>query len=293
MDDFAGTILAARIKAGLTQSQVAAAAGLTASYLSFIENRKRPPPSDEVVTRLARVLKVPDRRLVELAHYERAPAPLRRRLQSLDASLRRERRSRLNFLRSLFGPLFGEAGTWFESTVDSIIPSPARRRYLREIYRALGRKGIDHADRLARFLESLPAKERREFLAALPAAAGRRGGASAAPAERDAPPDPGRPAGGPYVLVAPVAMVEANVEQGDRLVVDPSTTPENGDLVVVREAGGWFLARVERTGSGWRVHGRGEAEAPMDDPSWKERWRRAGAGVVVEIRRRLRPNRAE
>lgn len=291
MDDFAGTILAARMKAGLTQSQVAAAAGLTASYLSFLENRKRPPPSDEVVSRLAKVLRLPDRRLVELAHYDRAPAPLRRRLQSLDESLRRERRSRLHFLRSLLAPLLGEAGAWFETTIDAIVPSPARRRYLREIYRALGRKGLDHADRVARLLEALPAKERREFLAALPAAAGSRSGAQSAPEERYAPPD--SEASEPYVLVAPAACAEGNVERGDRLVVDPAALPEDGDLVVVREAGGWSLARVERTGAGWRVTKRGEAETPLDEAAWWERWRRSGAGVVVEIRRRLRGNRAE
>ncbi|MHC4224682.1 MAG: helix-turn-helix domain-containing protein, partial [Planctomycetota bacterium] len=37
MQDFAALLLGARTRAGLTQAQVAIAAGLTPSYLSFIE----------------------------------------------------------------------------------------------------------------------------------------------------------------------------------------------------------------------------------------------------------------
>ena len=46
MDNFASVLLTARKRSGLTQAHLYVSAWLTPSYLSFIENRKKPPASD-------------------------------------------------------------------------------------------------------------------------------------------------------------------------------------------------------------------------------------------------------
>lgn len=169
MSDFAALLLEARTKRGMTQAEVALAAGLTPSYLSFIENRKKPPPSDEVCERLATVLGIPARRLIEVAHFERAPPTVRNKLRSLTRTLRRERRSRLRVLKALLNPfLFAGPPGYLESTVDSLSIPTSKRRRIREVLRALGRRNADHEEEVSRLLEELPERERSALLEALP-----------------------------------------------------------------------------------------------------------------------------
>lgn len=48
LDAFAGNLKAARTRAGLTQSALAAAAGVRESYVSMLERGQRNPPLDTI-----------------------------------------------------------------------------------------------------------------------------------------------------------------------------------------------------------------------------------------------------
>jgi len=132
MEDFAAVLIQARRRTGLTQAQVATVAGLTPSYLSLLENRKKPPPSDEVCRSLAVALRISAKRLLDLAHIQRAPESVRTEVRSLRHSLKRERRSRTRASRALLSPfLFAGPPGYLESALDTLQISPARRRRLR------------------------------------------------------------------------------------------------------------------------------------------------------------------
>jgi transcriptional regulator with XRE-family HTH domain len=283
VEDFAAILGEARAGKGLTQAQLALAAGLTASYVSFLENRKKPPPSDDVCERLARVLEIPARRLLEVAHMERAPTTVRRRLQSLASTLRRERRSRRRALESLLSPflLQGPPG-YLEGALDTLSTIPARRRRrIREVLDAIGRRNVDREGEISRIVDGLPEEERTALLEALPRLLGRAGRAApegvsapAAPPVRPtveplfyAPPDPAK-ARGRYVLEVTVGMARASdaLRPGDLIVVDPMLPPKAGDLVVLRSEAGTLLRA-----------------APPDGRELEGQ-----AGTVVEMRRRLR-----
>ncbi len=262
MEDFAGLLIAAREKARLTQAFVAQSAGLTPSYLSFIENRKKPPPSDEVCRRLAEVLGLPPRKLIEVAHLERAPETVRRRVKSLRHTLRRERRSRRRVLESLLSPfLFRGPPGYVDSALDAVGIDKRRQKRIREALAAVGRRHQDRAVKVAKIVEDLPERDRRALLEALPGLL----------KEGELPPTPSPPTSPPegaYLLACDAAMAasapEGELREGDRLLVDPTVPAREGDLVVVRGEAGHLVRRV------------GADESV------------AGLGTVLEVRRPLR-----
>lgn len=87
-----------REKLGMTQDQVAAAAGISKPYLSNVETGKANPPSDGVLTLLERVLQFPSGQLVEMAHLERMPSDVRQRQETLEAEVQK--------LRGVLGELY-------------------------------------------------------------------------------------------------------------------------------------------------------------------------------------------
>lgn len=84
---FADALKEARRTAGLTQASLARRAGLTGSYISVLESRRRRPPSPKVIRSLCRALGIDEKPLQELAALERSPPTVRRRLERM----RRER----------------------------------------------------------------------------------------------------------------------------------------------------------------------------------------------------------
>jgi transcriptional regulator with XRE-family HTH domain len=302
MQDFADLLVAARERAGLTQSQAAQAAGLTPSYLSLIENRKKPPPSDRVCERLAKVLGVPPRQLLEVAHLERAPRTVRQRVRTLDSRLRRERRSRTRILESLLSPvLFQEALGFLEDTFDWI-GSAVRRRRLRELLTSLGARRDDRAPEIARLVDDLPERDRRLLLETLPRLLSERekrtGKATGGPPPLlYALPPPGETPAGPFLLAWSEETPDettGGVHDGDQLLLDPGTRPAEGDLVVVRAMDGTAtLRRLVRTASGLTLprvgHARAGAEEPLfDEDGMRMHLQAHRVGTVMEIRRPLR-----
>jgi len=80
---FADTLKEARLAAGLSQAALARRANLTGSYISVLESRRRPPPSPRVVKALCKAMGIKDRTLLEAAALERSPPTVRRRLERM------------------------------------------------------------------------------------------------------------------------------------------------------------------------------------------------------------------
>ncbi len=317
MQDFAALVLEARTRKGLTQAEAATAAGLTPSYLSVLENRKKRPPSDEVCRRLARALDIPEERILEVAHLERAPAPLRNRLRSLATTLRRERRSMTSMLGSLLAPFLaaGPPGL-LDGALETTGLTARRRRRLRDVLGAIG-TGATSAQELERLLEELPERERSQLLDGLTRELSRRtlGGPASQPSSTAGSPatptaPPHAPAHAPPLLFSAPRRAHApstpyllelasescagvpELQPGDLVLVDPRTRPREGDLLL-------FVGEGEPSVRRWWPRARppgGVDPRPspqphldgMDAASFAALWDRAGAGVVIEIRRRAR-----
>jgi transcriptional regulator with XRE-family HTH domain len=297
MEDFAAILVAARERLGITQAQLATAAGLTPSYLSLLENRKKPPPSDRVCERLATVLGIPARQLLDVAHLQRSPTTVQRRVRTLRGKLSRERKSRQRALESLLSPfLFPSTPSWIEGALQWLGGNPIRRRRLREVLAALGRKHQDRATAVSRLVDELPEGDRRLLLEALPRILGGGGRARTPPAPElfySLPPADVAPKV-PYLLAwtGPKGSL-GEIRDGDHLLVDPTLEPRGGDLVLLRGPDGAPLARrVIRSNGGLRLvpveGGAAGATAPGVSEEGGERLARDGAGVVVEIRRPIR-----
>ncbi|MGH7163379.1 MAG: helix-turn-helix domain-containing protein [Planctomycetota bacterium] len=301
MEDFANLLSAARTRAGLTQTQLASEAGLTPSYLSFLERRKKPPPSDDVCRRLAAVLKVPERSLLDVAHLQRAPETLRKKFRSLTHLLTRERKRRSELLRSLLSPFLPDAPlAGVEALSTALSLGPRKQRRLAEVLAAVGRRQADKADDIAAVLDELPERQRAQLLDALPGllsarrtppnpagAAGTRSGKE--PALLYAPPDDRATRARPYLLEAPADALGGEIRAGDVLLVDPVAPARPGDLLVLRGEVGPVFSRVVLVGDAFRLErGPGKSEeGTLDRAALERRIREVGAGIVVEIRRTL------
>ncbi|MHC4342723.1 MAG: helix-turn-helix domain-containing protein [Planctomycetota bacterium] len=323
MQDFAALLLGARTRAGLTQAQVAIAAGLTPSYLSFIENRKKPPPSDEVCQRLAEVLDLPAKRVLEVAHMERAPEALQKRVKSLTHALSKERKSRRRALENLLTPfLFRGPPGWLEATLDKIGMSRTRQKRIRQVLAAVGRHNLDREKEVSKVVDELPDRDRALLLEMLPALIGRdserappakekaakisptassrrsnASGAVKAPELFYEPPDPDARQTAPYLLEATpeAAATMEDVRAGDLLLVDPQARPGLGDLLVLRGAEGYLLRRLKAAGAGFqlaqdrpRKAGETIPKEELDAKALAARIKSVGAGAVTEVRRPLR-----
>ena len=90
---FAHALKSARKAAGLSQAELARRSGLTGSYISVLESRRRRPPSPKVIRALCQALDIPDGPLQDAAALERSPVAVRRRLERLRRERGKERKS--------------------------------------------------------------------------------------------------------------------------------------------------------------------------------------------------------
>lgn len=277
MEDFATLLVTARERRGITQAQLATSAGLTPSYVCLLENRKKPPPSDGVCERLAAALGISAKELLEVAHLQRSPLTVQRRIRALSGKLSREQQSHHRVLESLLSPFLFEApANWLEGAMEWLGGGAARHRRLREVLAALGRRRQDKATAVSRLLDELPERDRRLLLEALPrllSERDRRGaavGAARVPELFDTLPPPEASPRHPFLLAwTGAGACGGDIREGDQLLIDPGLEPASGDLVVLRGPDGAAIVRRLLPAEG----------AP---PA------RDGVGVVVEIRRPLR-----
>ena len=91
---FAEILKDSRKEAGLSQTRLAKRAGLTGSYISLLESKRRPPPSPRVIRNLSRVLGIDPGPLLEAAALERSPPTVRKRLERMSRERGKVHRSR-------------------------------------------------------------------------------------------------------------------------------------------------------------------------------------------------------
>jgi transcriptional regulator with XRE-family HTH domain len=254
--DFADTVRLAREKAGLTQADLARLSSLTASYISLLENRKKPPPSNEVVEKIASVLGLSSAALLDAAHLGRAPQALQQRLTRLEGGLRRQRGMNKRILDQLL-PLTLFNVTRLEGYLEAAIatlghsfsPKSRLRRFFSRLSRA---QTLD--DVQAQSSEIIEKLNEREFEHLLEILGGLEPTDLSAflPVYREVPPAPAaastlEPVGqepvlpsalaaGRYYFSVPDEAMYPRLEEGDLLLADEEIAPRNGDIVLVRFA---------------------------------------------------------
>jgi transcriptional regulator with XRE-family HTH domain len=276
MADFATFLRSAREEAGLNQSELAERVGLTGSYISVLESRKKPPPSDAVVKRLADALGVPEEEFLEVAHLDRSPEDIRQKLRALDRHLRLERKVTKRLLTDLLPSSlwhFGRVSGFHEAALEKLRLDGRKKRILRRVLGKLSPLS-SRDDFLAEsrvVIEALPVEERAVLVEVLPELAIEPAAADPAPNRADAE----------TIHVATADDALPGIEPGDRLVVDPAAKPEPGKLVLVA-VGGRPTVRRALKGKRGPLFVAADPEAPPVEGRAAD-----VLGVVVEIRRRV------
>lgn len=304
MSDFASYLREKRHAAGLNQSELAERVGLTGSYISVLESRKKPPPSDTVLKRLADALGVEEEEILEVAHLDRSPDDIRQKIRALDRRLKIERKLTKSLLTDLLPSSlwhFGRVQGFHESAIEKLRLDARRKRILRSVLARLGplTSRDDFEERSRAVVEAMSDEDRGVLFEVIPELF-----RDPAPPRRSAEPEPprlvpvlDRPSerGGEVVgaqplavadhrpecwfLVAPDAEMAPRVQPGDHLLVAPRQAPEAGDLVVVEIDGRITVRQAAPTRSALLLVAAG-GSAPVEiDPE-------GVLGVVVELRRR-------
>ncbi|MBI4614944.1 MAG: helix-turn-helix domain-containing protein [Planctomycetes bacterium] len=279
MKDFAHWLRVFREKSGLNQKELAERVGSTGSYISMLESRKKPPPSDEVVRRLASALGVEENLLLEFAHLERTPYDIKEQFEVLRGRVEREtglsRWATGPFREKIIPLLLYQVACpppYLAPTEEASAPPPPLRKFHRRVL-ALARSAGDFA-RFANEVASLLEGLDEEALSALqdwlpriwqPSGAAPRPAAPAIsrlPILIEVPWEPVEHAAvssggwkevpaslwapGRYYLIASGTAMYPRIEEGDYVIVDETMPPENGDLVAVIHAGqGQILRYIE------------------------------------------------
>ncbi len=255
---FAATLRAVRDRSGQSQAEIAKKAGLTASYLSMLESRRKPPPSDAVVKRLARALGLEPAFLLEIAHLERTPEDIRNRLAGLSRSLDAEKRVTRKVLRGPVMEVFWHFLSW-SGFKDSSLESLQLSRRTHRLARKLAREARDAAssedfrEKTSETVESIDPESAAELIGAMPelsrtpevSPAGGPdtvglpvqadlGDASGTDAEERLPAPPALHAADRFWFRVGDQDMYPRVQEGDLVLMAPGAQPGNGDLVGVR-----------------------------------------------------------
>lgn len=273
---FADALKEARQAAGLSQAALARRAGLTGSYISVLESRRRRPPSPRVIRSLCRVLEIPAAPLLEAAALERSPPTVRRRIERMNKEQGRVQRTRDSLLTTTLFHLSRRPRV-VEPMASFLDLAPDQQALLGRLLGRVRRvRSLDEAEsRTETILEDASPEERDALVRVLPSALGAEGDEKkGAPQEPEAPlPEP------PPVTTAPVLddlaretpeigrrPVEPGAwhedlffwrvqgddchprfEAGDLVLVDPRRPPTEGDVVALRHDGrdriGTYLRR--------------------------------------------------
>lgn len=259
---FAGILKEAREKTGLSQVELAQKVGLTGSYISILEARRKPPPSDPVIKKLAHALNVDTNRFLTIAHLERTPSDVRERVLKLTKLVQKPRKKGtavLDFFSSLVTPFTATSppsvkGMFTRSLTKSISRENPKPHHLLPVLQELPE----------RWPIKLPPRHKhwQEITSDI-----WRTNRYAFKVEKDAGMTP-------------------RIEKGDLLIIDPDLAPGNGDLVMVKQT-------TEVTVRKYYGVKRGNVQLlalnPDFPPIWINKTQKSMIkGVVVQIIRTLR-----
>lgn len=272
---FAAALKHAREAAGLSQAELARRAGLTGSYISVLESRRRRPPTPKVIRSLCKALGIPDEKLQEAAALERSPAAVRRRLERM----RRERgKAQRTGDRLLTTTLFHlSRGPRVIDPLSQFMDLPPGQQAV--LAGLLGRlrtaRSVEEAEQKARdVLEETPEEDRDALVRRLPEvlAAAPPAGDAAAPPERrhvdvprlEAPDaedavaerlsfDAALAEGDVFAWSATTSDAHPRIELDDLLLVRRDVEPADGDLVLFRHEDRWRLGIHHHQGREIRI----------------------------------------
>ncbi|MFV1958831.1 MAG: helix-turn-helix domain-containing protein [Planctomycetota bacterium] len=271
---FSTALKAARLEAGLSQAALGRRAGLTGSYISFLESGRRRPPTPRVIRALCQALAIPEGPLQEAAALERSPPQVRRRLERMRRERKRARRLRDRLLTTTLFHL--TQGPRALDPLGHFLGLPADQQAVldRVLARLRGVHSTREADSRAEvLLEGVPGRDREALVRILPQAIVP-GNGPGPPPEKEAIEDLKEEvavdeAPSPVFREVPVfedlgrgrrpidrviadprqASRDAlfwrahgddghpRVEAGDLLLLEPRAKPRDGDLVVLRHEG--------------------------------------------------------
>jgi transcriptional regulator with XRE-family HTH domain/SOS-response transcriptional repressor LexA len=261
---FADALKAARMAAGLSQAELARRAGLTGSYVCVLESRRKPPPSGKVVSALCKALGIADQEMLDLAALERAPDPVRRKLERLDRERGRAVRTRDRFLTTTLFHIAQSAADQ-DPLEDLGGLSVGQRSLLGKLFHRVRsvRNAREAEERASDLLGGTSSRDREALADALPRALVPAAPPAGVPSAAEDPPtarrrlpvrtrlaDAPAPAEETWLDVDPSMWRDGaflwkvggddawpRVERGDLVLVDPSAEPRSGDLVALSEQG--------------------------------------------------------
>ncbi len=317
MADFAKYLKEAREAAGLNQSELAEEVGLTGSYISVLESRRKPPPSDQVLKRMAKALGRPVKELLEVAHLDRTPEDIRRKIRALDRRLAIERKVTSSLLGELLPSSlwhFGRVHGYPEYGLEKLRLDARKKRILTKVIRRIGhlatRDDFEEESRLV--IRTLPAEDRSVLAEVLPELVRDIPGAEISdPDPRGSVPEAQHPSlpvlsrpprdgrrtkprplaaipvaekdrrPGRYFLTADDEDMTPRIRPDDLLLVAPDLMPEDGSLAVVRIGKRITVREVHAAKEGFLLVAANPAiSTARVDPE-------ALCGVILEVRRRF------
>ncbi len=268
MKDFAYWLRVGRERAGLNQAQLASKVDQSSSYISMLESRKKPPPSDEVVRKLALALDIEEERLLEVAHIERTPPDIQRKVIDLGHALAAQNQSRKTLLdRVLPAALYPLLARPAFDASALPLPRSTLERFERFAEPLRGILDYEAFSPLAvRAFEALADDEREaildavgELAGAVPRHAPARGTGARLPIFLDIPERPVAESLEDASGSIEVPPAEASprryggaitgndyfpkIEHGDLVILDEARRPVSGDLVAVIHRGKGALMR--------------------------------------------------
>ncbi len=273
--DFPQALKDARTRAMLRQSELARRCGLTSSYISLLESGKKPPPSEKVVRNLAAALGLNPEPLIELANIGKAPESMKKKVESLEEGLKKQKRLNSKMMNhlvpmSLF-TMAGHEGS-FETAFEGIFRGLGRSSAaLKKAFLKLRGQGSfeEFREDSRELIEKLGDEEKESLVEKI---------AGVPPGRVDSPPAgqfslpvyasvPVPPAAsaevpalrteqvpgtwfteGRYFYAAQDDTMFPRIEKGDLLLADEGISPRTGDIALALVSGASMVAKFMDTG---------------------------------------------
>lgn len=271
---FAKALRQARLKAGLSQSELGAKVGLTGSYISQLEAGHRRPLIGRRIEALCQALEIPSGPLQEAAEMERSSPTVRKKIEGVhrDRAKLQRTRDRLLLLSALVADRQAGGAEALERLPD--LKEEQRRLAVRLFSQLRGVDGVASAERESeRVFDGIKSGQRDTLLRLVSQILEQ---AIGAPAVDIAPPDtkqvPER-----ATLAAKARVVARHpmpehacgddaffwrvpddeghprIEADDRLLLEPVPEVPDGELVVVQHSGRGHVRRLFRQGDRYRL----------------------------------------